>query len=73
MTDPQEMAPQELTMDELRDRIRAAGVTIAEHRLAMVQKLLADALAPVRALDSRTIKTVEPAVTFTPTREAGNG
>jgi hypothetical protein len=64
--------PQELTMEELRDRIRAAGVTIAEHRLAMVRKLLADALAPVRMLDSRTIKTVEPAVTFTPTREPGN-
>jgi hypothetical protein len=64
--------PQELTMEELRDRIRAAGVTIAEDRLAMVRKLLADALAPVRALDSRTIKTVEPAVTFTPTREVGN-
>ncbi|MBI1727589.1 MAG: hypothetical protein HYR50_10000 [Candidatus Rokubacteria bacterium] len=64
--------PQELTMEELRDRIRAAGVTIAEHRLAMVRKLLADALAPVRALDSRTIKTVEPAVTFTPAREVGN-
>jgi len=72
MTDPQELTPQELTMEELRDRIRAAGVTIAEHRLAMVRKLLADALAPVRALDSRTIKTVEPAVTFTPTREVGN-
>jgi hypothetical protein len=64
--------PRELTMEELRDRIRAAGVTIAEHRLAMVRKLLADALAPVRALDSRTIKTVEPAVTFTPAREADN-
>ncbi len=72
MTDPQELTPQELTMEELRDRIRAAGVTIAEHRLAMVRKLLADALAPVRALDSRTIKTLEPAVTFTPTREVGN-
>ena len=65
--------PQELTMEERRDRIRAAGVTIAEHRLAMVRRLLADALAPVRALDSRTIKTVEPAVTFAPTREVGNG
>ena len=64
--------PQELTMEELRDRIRAAGITIAEDRLAMVRKLLADALAPVRALDSRTIKTVEPAVTFTPTREVGH-
>jgi hypothetical protein len=56
--------PHELTMDELRQRIRAAGITIPENRLAMVRKLLGDALAPVRALDSRTIRTVEPAVKF---------
>jgi hypothetical protein len=64
--------PQELTMEALRARIRVAGVTIAEHRLAMVRKLLDDALAPVRALDTRTVKTVEPAVTFAPAREAHN-
>jgi hypothetical protein len=64
--------PQELTMEELRERIRAAGITIAEHRLAMVRKLLSDALVPVREVDSRTIKTVEPAVTFAPRREAVN-
>jgi hypothetical protein len=58
--------PHELTMDELRQRIRMAGITIAENRLAMVRKLLADALAPVRALDSRTIRAVEPAVRFAP-------
>jgi len=62
--------PQELTMEALRARMRAAGVTIAEHRLAMVRKLLDDALAPVRTLDARTIKTVEPAVTFAPVQEA---
>jgi hypothetical protein len=61
--------PHELTLEELRERVRAAGVTIAEHRLAMVRKLLADALAPVRALDSRAIKTVEPAVQFAAGRE----
>jgi hypothetical protein len=60
---------QELTMEALRARIRAAGVTIAEHRLAMVRKLLDEALAPVRTLDTRTIKTVEPAVLFTPGQE----
>ena len=64
--------PQELTLEELRERIRAAGVTVAENRLAMVRKLLADALVPVRALDSRAIKTVEPAVTFVPGREGGH-
>ena len=35
----------------------------------MVRKLLDDALAPVRRLDSRTIKTIEPAVTFAPAQE----
>ena len=60
---------QELTMEALRARIRAAGVTIAEHRLAMVRKLLDDALAPVRTLDTRTIKAVEPAVMFMPGQE----
>jgi hypothetical protein len=54
----------ELSMDELRRRIEAAGITIADNRLAMVRKLLSDALVHVRALDSRTIKTVEPAVRF---------
>jgi hypothetical protein len=65
-------APQGLTMEALRIRIRAAGVTIAEQRLAMVQKLLGDALAPLRGLDTRTIKTVEPAVTFAPAQESRN-
>ena len=62
--------PQELTMQELRDRIRAAGVTIADNRLAMVRQLLGDALTPLRRLDTRTIKTLEPAVTFAPVRGA---
>jgi hypothetical protein len=71
MADPNELTPNELTMDELRERIRVAGITVAEHRLAMVRRLLADALAPVRALDSRTIRTVEPAVKFVPASEDG--
>jgi hypothetical protein len=58
--------PSELTMEELRRRIQAAGITIAENRLSMVRKLLGDALVHVRALDSRTIKTEEPGVRFTP-------
>ena len=54
----------ELTLEELRARIAATGITIAEHRLAMVRKLLSDALIHVRAVDSRAIATVEPAVRF---------
>jgi hypothetical protein len=42
----------------------AAGITIAEARLGMVRKLVSDALIHVRAVDSRAIKTVEPAVRF---------
>ncbi len=64
--------PHELTIEELRERVRVAGITVAEHRLAMVRKLLADALAPVRALDSRTIRTVEPAVKFVPEARGGH-
>ena len=56
----------ELTLEELCARIQAAGLTIPDNRLGMVRKLLSDALVPVRALDSRTVKTVEPAVRFTP-------
>ena len=54
----------ELTMDELRARIAAAGVTIPDNLLPMVRKLLGDALAPLRTLDSRAIRPLEPAVTF---------
>jgi hypothetical protein len=61
---PNDTKALELSMDELRARIAAAGITIAENRLAMVRRLLNDALAPLRTVDSRTIRTLEPAVTF---------
>ena len=54
----------ELTLDEVRSRMRAARLSIAEARLDMVRVLLDTALAPVRAMDSREAKTVEPASTF---------
>jgi hypothetical protein len=57
-------ASHELTLDELRARMAAAGITIPDNRLAMVRKLLSDALVHVRALDSRSIKTTEPAPRF---------
>ena len=61
-----------MTLEELKERIRAAGVTIADNRLAMVRKLLADALAPVRAMDSRAVKTLEPSVKFSAKRGPGD-
>lgn len=56
----------ELTMEELRARIKAAGVNIPEERMEMVRVLLSNALAPVRAMDPGALKTLEPAVTFDP-------
>jgi len=53
-----------LTIDQVRARMKAAGIEIAENRLEMVRILLSNALGPVHALDSRTVRTVEPAVTF---------
>jgi hypothetical protein len=37
-----------------------------------VRKLLGAALAPLQALDSRAIKTVEPAVRFSPEGQASH-
>ena len=54
----------ELSLQELRDRMKAAGIAMAENRLSMVRKLLSDALVHVRARDWRASKTVEPAVRF---------
>jgi hypothetical protein len=61
---PEPVRPAELTLEEVRDRIRVAGVRIAEDRLAVVHGLLRDALRPVRALDPREARLLEPAPTF---------
>jgi len=53
-----------VTLDEVRARMKAAGIEIAENRLEMVRRLLTDALAPVHAFDSRGARALEPAVTF---------
>ena len=56
--------PDEITVDDVRKRAQTAGLTLRDDRVEMVRKLLAEALAPLQKLDSRTIRTVEPAVTF---------
>ncbi len=63
----------DLTLEELRDRIKAAGVPIPESRLAMVRRLLGDALRPLRLEDWRARKTLEPAVTFDADPEGRQG
>ena len=56
--------PPDLGLDEVRNRIRVAGLPIPEERLALIHSLLRDALRPVRALDTREASTLEPAPTF---------
>ena len=53
-----------MTLEELRDRMKAARIEIAEHRLEVVRRILTDALRPIQAMDSRAHRTLEPAVTF---------
>ena len=67
--------PSELTKDDVRERAKMARLTIPENRLEMVRQLMANALRPVRAMDPRALKTLEPGVTFDadPRREAQHG
>ena len=58
--------PADVTLDEVRKRARLAGLPIPEARLSLVRGFLVNALRPIRALDSRAVRTVEPAVTFQP-------
>jgi hypothetical protein len=60
------MSPEarELTIDDVRERAKVARLTIPENRLDLVRRLLSDALRPIRAMDARAVKTLEPAVTF---------
>jgi hypothetical protein len=58
--------PADITLDEVKERVRLAGLPIAANRLSLVRDFLVNALRPIRALDTRTIRTVEPAVTFDP-------
>ena len=53
-----------MTIDELRARIAMAGLPIPEARLEMVRTLLTNALTPIKKMDARALKTLEPAVTF---------
>jgi hypothetical protein len=59
-----------VTLDDVRARMKAARITIPENRLEMVRRLLSDALAPIHALDSRAVRTLEPAVMFDAIRSA---
>jgi aspartyl-tRNA(Asn)/glutamyl-tRNA(Gln) amidotransferase subunit A len=63
----------ELTMEELRTRIAAAGVPIPEARQEMIREFLSNALASIRGEDWRAASRLEPAVTFDAGGPAGGG
>ena len=54
----------DIAPDEVRERIRVAGVAIPEDRLALIHGFLRDALKPIRQMDTREARTLEPAPTF---------
>ena len=56
--------PPDITLEEVQERARLAGLPIPANRLSLVRGLMVNALRPIRALDTRTVRTVEPAVTF---------
>jgi len=56
--------PPDVTLDEVKERARLAGLPIPANCLSLVRGFLSNALKPIRILDSRTVRTVEPAVTF---------
>lgn len=53
-----------LTLEDIRTRMRAAGIEIAEDRLELVRGLVNMALGPIRAADPHGLRDVEPAVRF---------
>jgi len=65
--------PADVTLDEVRERARLAGLPIPEARLSLVRGFLVNALRPIRALDTRAVRTVEPAVTFAPQSDGKGG
>lgn len=62
-----------ITLAEVQQRAHAAGLRIRPDRMEMVRRLLADALAPLRKMDARAMRTAEPAVTFDASGGADDG
>jgi hypothetical protein len=60
----------DITVDDVRSRAKAAGLSLPEHRVEVVRRLLNDALGPLRRLDARSLQAVEPAATFDAAPEA---
>jgi hypothetical protein len=55
---------EKITPEVVRQRAAVAGITLDEARIEDVAATMEAALAPLRTLDLRAIRLVEPAVTF---------
>ena len=53
-----------ITADIVKARADLAGVTIDEEKLEDIAYMMEQSLAPLRSLDLRAIRLVEPAVSF---------
>jgi len=53
-----------ITPEIVRQRATLAGISLDEDRLDDLASTMEAALAPLRSLDLRAIRLVEPAVTF---------
>jgi hypothetical protein len=54
----------EITPEVVKERAAIAGITLDEDRIEDVATMMEAALAPLRTLDLRAIRLVEPVVTF---------
>ena len=53
-----------ITSEIVKQRAALAGISLDEDRLEDIATTMEAALAPLRSLDLRAIRLVEPAVTF---------
>lgn len=53
-----------ITADVVRARAALAGITLDPDKIEDVAVMMEQSLAPLRTLDLRAIRLVEPAVTF---------
>ena len=58
------MTDETVTPEVVRARAKLAGVTLDESMIEGLASTMEQALKPLRELDLRAMRTVEPAVTF---------
>jgi hypothetical protein len=55
---------EKITVEVVKQRAAIAGIAVDEERLDDIATMMEGALAPLRSLDIRAIRLVEPVVTF---------